>query len=374
MAATLSKEDVQELLQDNSGAAQMHLVEKLSHHYTTDGDGHLAGPELKIAEDIFRLLMKNAETHVRAALANNLKTTHSVPQDIIVSMAKDVEEVSLPVLQFSDVLTDADLLEIIKSSDDEARHIAIAARSTVSESISDALVETGREAVVTTLVKNEGAQIAENTFTKIVENHASNEAIVFSMIERGSLPVMVAEKLMEKVSTGIRTKLEQKYGGIVADAKFGKVVEQSLEVATLKLMGLQTPDEELAGLLKHLGDTGKLSPFSALCMGDLHLFEVSMSRLSKVPLKNVRILLHEKGHEGFSGLYMKAELPESILEAAYLAAEAMIALEKASARANIKALKFRPIEVIEKMRELQEGRDIPNLQYMLSMIQHHVKM
>ncbi len=205
----IEAQDVAALMADNSPEAKLKLVEKLSHQYTADGAEHFKESEAAVAEDIFRLLMKNAETHVRAALADNLKMAGNVPHDIVVSMAKDVEEVSLPVLQFSDVLSEADLLEIVQSSNDEAKHLAIAGRETVSEKISDALVEKGSEKVVTTLVKNEGAQIAENTFNKIVDRHAENEAIVQSMIERGSLPIAVAEKMMEKVSGVIQEKLKE---------------------------------------------------------------------------------------------------------------------------------------------------------------------
>lgn len=368
----IEAQDVAALMANPSSEAKLVLVEKLSHQYTSDGAEHFKENEAAVAEDIFRLLMKNAETHVRAALADNLKLSGNVPHDIVVSMAKDVEEVSLPVLQFSDVLSEADLLEIVQSSNDEAKHLAIAGRETVSEKISDALVEKGSEKVVTTLVKNEGAQIAENTFNKIVDRHAENEAIVQSMIERGSLPIAVAEKMMEKVSGAIREKLKVKYEGMVEASKLNKVVEQSLEVATLKLMGLQTSDEDLLKMLKSLGDSGKLSPFTALCMGDWHLFEVSMSRLARVPLTNVKTLLNEKGEEGFEKLYDKADLPQSMMAAVGLAVKAMLALESNYAKSNIKALKFSPIEIMEKMKEISTG-DIPNIGYLMSMMQHHLK-
>ena len=371
-AMKLDYTDVSSLLTENTPAAQLAIVEKMSHQYTDESTDHFNNEQSVLAEDIFRVLMKNAETHVRAALAQNLKSSGNVPRDIIVSMAKDVQEVSMPVLTFSDVLTEADLLEIIQTSDDESKHLAIAGRGTVSEKISDALVETGHEKVVAKLVQNEGAAIAETTFNKIVDRHSQSEMIVQSMIERGSLPIAVAEKMMEKVSGVIRDKLKEKYEGLLDSSKLNKVVEQSLEVATLKLMGLKTSDKQLVGLLKHLGDTGKLSPFTALCMGDWHLFEVSMSRLARVPLKNVKILLSEKGEEGFHGLYTKSELPESMTEAVGLAVKAMLELEKAQS-GTIKILNFSPVEVMEKMTELSNKRDVPNLHYLMAMMQHHLR-
>lgn len=372
-AMKLDYNDVSSLLADNTPANQIGVVEKMSHQYTDESGDHFNSEQSELAEDIFRLLMKNAETHVRVALAQNLKTAGNVPRDIIMSMAKDVEEVSMPVLSFSDVLTEADLLEIIQSSNDETKHLAIAGRQTVSEKVSDALVETGREKVVAKLVQNEGAAIAETTFNKIVDRHAQNEAIVQSMIERGSLPIAVAEKMMEKVSGVIRDKLKAKYEGQLDSSKLNKVVEQSLEVATLKLMGLKTTDKQLVGLLKYLGETGKLSPFTALCMGDWHLFEVSMSRLARVPLKNVKLLLSDKSGEGFHGLYVKSDLPESMMQAVELAVKAMLALEMAQTGTTMKIMQFSPVEVMEKMTELSGKQDIPNVHYLMTMMQHHLR-
>ena len=97
-----------------------------------------------------------------------------------------------------------------------------------------------------------------------------------------------------------------------------------------------------------------------------------MSRLARVPLKNVKILLSEKGEEGFHGLYTKSELPESMTEAVGLAVKAMLELEKAQS-GTIKILNFSPVEVMEKMTELSNKRDVPNLHYLMAMMQHHLR-
>ena len=98
-----------------------------------------------------------------------------------------------------------------------------------------------------------------------------------------------------------------------------------------------------------------------------------MSRLARVPLNNVKILLAEKGDEGFHGLYTKSELPESMMEAVSLAVKAMLELEKSQASKNIKALNFSPLEVMEKMAQLSPKQDVPNLHYLLAMMQHHLR-
>ena len=53
----------------------------------------------------------------------------------------------------------------------------------------------------------------------------------------------------------------------------------------------------------------------ALCMGDVGFFEAAMAVLSKVPLVNVRLLIHEKGEHGFKAVFDKAQTPPALFQA-----------------------------------------------------------
>ena len=105
-------------------------------------------------------MVKDAEVRVREALAMHLKESFAPPRGVTLSLARDVNSVALPVLEHSAVLTDEDLIQIVRSEGSE-KLVAIAGRATVSEAVSSALVETDDEDVVSTLVANEGAEIPE---------------------------------------------------------------------------------------------------------------------------------------------------------------------------------------------------------------------
>jgi len=81
------------------------------------------------------------------------------------------DQVALPMLEFSEALSDADLIEIVRTQGSQ-RLTAIAGRSTVSEAVSDVLVDHGDETAVAVLVGNEGAQLAETTMHKVPINLA----------------------------------------------------------------------------------------------------------------------------------------------------------------------------------------------------------
>jgi uncharacterized protein (DUF2336 family) len=62
-----------------------------------------------------RVLARDAEARVREALSQQLKHCRTIPHDLALRQAKDVDSVARPVLSFSQVLTAEDFVEVIKS-------------------------------------------------------------------------------------------------------------------------------------------------------------------------------------------------------------------------------------------------------------------
>lgn len=154
MASKLTKSDVERLLSDPSVESRVDAAAKIATHYDAAAD--FGEQEKKLAEEIFSLMCRDAEERVRAALAANLKECPFLPHEIARTLADDVGSVATPMLTFSTVLTDEDLIEIVQSQGEDKQK-AIASRPSVSPNVSDALIDTKNEAVVGTLVANDGA-------------------------------------------------------------------------------------------------------------------------------------------------------------------------------------------------------------------------
>ena len=75
----------------------------------------LSDEERRVADDILRQLSKSMEVRIRKALADHLKESVVLPHDIACDLARDIETVALPMLEFSSVLTDQDLIKDRKS-------------------------------------------------------------------------------------------------------------------------------------------------------------------------------------------------------------------------------------------------------------------
>ncbi len=303
----LTGEDVAKLLTDQSAETRVETAAKIAADF---GDDVLTDAERKLAEDILRLMVRDAEVRVREALAHNLKESPRLPHDMAKTLALDVDSVALPVLQFSEVLNDADLIEIVRGQG-AVKQIAIAKRPNVSERVSDALVETRDEEVVANLVSNIGAEISETSLQRVVDDFGDRENIQDAMVQRPKLPITVSERLVTMVSESMKEELARRHE-LPADMATDLIL-QSRERATISL-STESDGDELERLIRQLHENGRLTPsivLRAVCMGDLDFFEAAMVRLTGVPLLNVRLLIHDSGPLGLKGVWRQSGLPEA---------------------------------------------------------------
>lgn len=151
-------------------------------------------------------MVEDAEVRVRQALSESLKSNPDIPHDVALTLAKDVEDVARPILEYSEVLTNDDLIDIVRTQD-EGHQVAIAKRNAVSEKVSDALVDTQQELVVATLVANQGADMSEDTMNRVLDDFGENENVNGALTLRENLPLRVAERLVTLVSDELRDRL-----------------------------------------------------------------------------------------------------------------------------------------------------------------------
>jgi uncharacterized protein (DUF2336 family) len=308
--ASLSPADVQRLLTDPSVDNRALTAGKLGDTFSSGG---LSASERKMAEDIFRLMMRDLEVKVRKSLSDSIKLSPDLPRDVALAMANDVSDIALPVIEASSVLTDDDLINIINSKPAEYQ-VAVAARATVSEVVSDALVATENQQVVERLVQNDGAEIGENTLSRVLDKFGHIERISHPMATRSVLPVSVAERLVNLVSERIRDHLVTHHN--LSDDMAMDLVLASRERATLGLLTGDGDAPDVVELVDQLARNKRLTPsivLRALCMGDLTFFEAALARLAGIPVANAYQLIHDRGQTGLERLLKKAEMPSQML-------------------------------------------------------------
>lgn len=106
---------------------------------------------------------------IRTILAEGIKSLTCVPYALIRTLAHDVECVSAPILEYSPLLSDADLIDIITSVGAHYALLAIAKRRPLAARVSDLIVAAQDVPAVTALLNNADARIRSKTLEKIVE-------------------------------------------------------------------------------------------------------------------------------------------------------------------------------------------------------------
>lgn len=366
-ALVLSQQDVSRLLSEKSPLARIDVMQKVALQYS---DQVFDERNAAIAEQIFRLLVKDTELQVRIALAQSIKEDPSIPRDIVLNLSNDVREVAIPIIQYSEVLSDADLISIIRRSAEVDRLVAVAQRKEVSQMVVTGLVETNESRVVSTLVENTGAEINERTFQTIINNHKDDQDVLGSLVSRGGLPVTVVEKLITRVSSDLAHILKKKYP--IEDAQLRQESDRSRELATLRLTEGHISALEVDKLVAQLHTFDRLTPsiiLTSLCRGNLAFFESALAKLSQIPTQNARVLINDRGDLGFKALYDKSGLPDSMYRAARIVLNSVLELAEEGVRPGNVHYANRLVERI--FSATSSMPPVENLSYIIALIRQN---
>lgn len=301
--SSLSMSDVERLMHDSSAEVRASTAAKVAQQFDAN---EISQVERELAIEICRTMLGDAEVMVRKALSENLKNSPNVPHEMALKMVADVDAVALPILSFSDVLTDDDLIEIIATSN-ESKQVAIAHRPAVGAVVAEALVATNSEDVVAELVANDGAEIGESTLSRVLDRFGDSDRVKTPMVHRKTLPVGVSERLVTMVSEKLQEHMSAHHD-LPAELA-SDLVLQSRERATMSLSGQDTA----ADLVKSLAENGRLTASivtRAVCMGDMSFFEWAMATIACLPIESARKLIYDRGPLGLTAIFDRSGLPD----------------------------------------------------------------
>lgn len=153
-------------------------------------------------------LARDAAVRVRAILAEEIKGLDCVPRDIALILARDVNAiVAAPILQYSPLLSDADLIEIIACGQIQQVLTAIASRKPLNEDVSDHLVQSLNVPAVAALLVNHDARIRKETMEQIVEQAEEINAWHMPLALRADLSARAIRRIGSLVGASILERL-----------------------------------------------------------------------------------------------------------------------------------------------------------------------
>lgn len=247
---------------------------------------------------ILETIINDIEVSVRQAVAGRLALMDDVPRNLVSQLANDSINVAFPILSKSGLLRDADLIEVIKLRTEE-HMLAITMRKFVSEHVSDAIVETGREPVIISLLKNANARISTNTMEYLVEQSRRVDSFQEPILSRDELAPNLAKKMFLWVSAALRQH-------IISHFNLDKsTVDELLEQATAEEIAAagQNQKKKVAELADALREEGLVTVemlTTALREGEVPLFVALFAQVSKLREHLIQRLVFEQGGEGLA--------------------------------------------------------------------------
>jgi uncharacterized protein (DUF2336 family) len=171
------------------------------------GSGRYSKQQIELFDEVFKTLVAVIELKTRVKLARHLATNPNSPANLVRAFAfDDAIAVAAPVLSQSTALSESDL--VVNASTQSQGHLyAIAQRRTISEVITEILIERGEPNVVHTVAKNAGARISDGSFRELVVRAGDDAQLALHIGTRHDIPRHHFLKLLETASASVCSKI-----------------------------------------------------------------------------------------------------------------------------------------------------------------------
>lgn len=325
MRANLTDSDIRTLIKGPTDGERAHAAHKICRCID---EVELTEEERTHAATIMAIMAQDAAVLVRRALAVTLKNSTKLPRDIANMLARDVESIALPVILNSPILTDSDLVEIVRASP-PAKQIAVASRETLSTIVTGAIAEYAVSAAVERALANDNAFFDEQGLETSLDRFAGVSGITAAMVHRNELPLSVTEKLVTMVTGELFDHLVNHHElppQIAIDLAMG-----ARERATLDIVEQAVRQKDLGRFVQQLNLNGRLSPslmMRGLCLGHIEFVEYAMAELAGMSHQRMWLLMNDSGPLGLKAAFDRAGLPPRLFPSFRAAIEVYHSIER----------------------------------------------
>lgn len=269
--------------------------------------------ERRATEALARELVQDAIERVRYELSQAVKHARSLPRDIALKIAHDVDSVACPFLEVTRVFSESDWRQLVLTLSKGAL-AAVARRSPMTEAIAQALAEVGNSVVAETVIDNRTTPMTQRICFTLMDRFDSETWVLDKLAHRDDLKVEVAVKLTAKVSAAACEKLMQTYK---IPELTGPIAAAAEEAAILRLIR-ETSEAGLPTLVQSLRRERKLT--DVLLLGaarerQLTFVETALTAQTAMRPERVRSVIRHGGVTAMTQLFRQARVPASKCDA-----------------------------------------------------------
>jgi len=262
---------------------------------------------------ILERLAEDAMPRIRRIVAEELAREAGAPRHVIERLAHDPDlSVAGPILRYSPLLSDRELVELIAAASVEGRIEAIARRDRVSEEVSDAIVASLEIPAVAALLANANAKIRERTMAQIVSQAEQAEALQKPLVLRKDLSVASLRRIADFVSAALLDAFSER-GDL--DEQTASVVRRRVKERLAKTGGEEgaraAKKEEARARVGRALEEGRLDEAFVLELvgeNDAEATILALATMAKVTLLQARKIVDTQTAKPVTALAWKAGL------------------------------------------------------------------
>jgi uncharacterized protein (DUF2336 family) len=165
------------------------ILRRVTDLFLVDAESY-TDDQVAVFDDVMSHLIEKIDRRMLVELSNRIAPVKHAPVKVVGTLARHHDmSVAGPLLEKSNVLTDADLVEIAdKDRRDPALLPTIAARAHLSETVTDVLVRRGNAALARKLIDRTDAPLSESSFARLVTSVENDKELAAAIAKRGDLP------------------------------------------------------------------------------------------------------------------------------------------------------------------------------------------
>jgi uncharacterized protein (DUF2336 family) len=215
--------EIQDTTASGSTKRQIRALTRITDLFAA-GSGRYSEQQIELFDEVFKTLVAVIELKTRVKLAHHLATNPDAPATLVRAFAFDEAiAVAAPVLSQSMALSDSDLA-VSASTQSQGHLYAIAQRRTISEAITEILIDRGEPRVVHAVAGNAGARISDGSFCELVARSVDDAQLALHVGTRRDIPRHHFLKLLETASVSVCSRIAAAHPQF-ADAVQGAVTE-----------------------------------------------------------------------------------------------------------------------------------------------------
>lgn len=193
-------------LRSGSPGRRTEVLRQVTSLFVSDVE-KLSENQISLFGDVMMHLVEEIEAGALAELSARLAPVSQAPRAVIRKLASiDVVEISGPILQESERLTDQDLIEIAASRD-QAHQLRIAGRSSLNEAVTDVLIDRCDVTVASKVAANSGARISNAGFSKLAMLAEGNDQLAETVARRTDVPPHLFRALLSRATEAVQQTL-----------------------------------------------------------------------------------------------------------------------------------------------------------------------